>query len=173
MWLIGPVVGSEWATSGWSPVDYAVDEDSADRVAERQVEASGIGADPKARAWIVQARKLIKPLLLVARHSGGGVEELVRFPYKRKAASEHVRAVLRGAGFDEAWREYNSTWTIHPEGQRSVLFTAYGLADGHSRAVGEGRGGSRRLPSGHVVRGAAGDVADLRAGVGGRPAGAV
>jgi type IV secretory pathway TraG/TraD family ATPase VirD4 len=44
--------------------------------------------------------------------------------------------VLRDAELEAAWREYNSRWTIHPEGQGSVLFTAYGLADAYSqRAV--------------------------------------
>ncbi len=133
VWLIAPGGIPGRTTSGWSPVAYAVDEDAADRAAEWLVEASGMTADPKARAWVVQARKLIKPLLLAAHHSGGGIDEFVRSIYDGQAAAEHVRATLRAAGLEGAWREYNSTWQIHPEGQGSVLFTAYGLADAYSR----------------------------------------
>lgn len=133
VWLIAPGGVSGRTTSGWSPVAYAVDDDAADRAAEWLVEASGMGADPKARAWIVQARKLVKPLLLAAHHSGGGIDEFVRLIYDGQAAAEHVRATLRSGGLESAWREYNSTWQIHPEGQGSVLFTAYGLADAYSR----------------------------------------
>jgi hypothetical protein len=81
----------------------------------------------------VQARKLVKPLLLAAHHSGGGVDDFVRLIYDGQSASEQVRAALRAAGLADAEREYNSTWTIHPEGQGSVLFTAYGLVDAYSR----------------------------------------
>jgi type IV secretion system protein VirD4 len=104
---------------------------------------------------VLQARKLIKPLLLAAHASGGGTADLVRWIYDGRAAAEEVTATLTppavtpnhlasGApqpqGLSEAdlaaaRREYASTWSIHDEGVGSVLFTAYGLADAYARAL--------------------------------------
>ena len=133
VWVVAPGGCPGLPTSGWSPVDYATDEESADRVAEWLCEASGLSGDPRARAWIVQARKLIKPLLLAAHLSGTGIDGFVSWVYDGRAASEQVRAILLGAGFGRVAREYESTWSIHSEGVGSVLFTAFGLADAYSR----------------------------------------
>jgi len=102
-------------------------------MAEWLCEASGLGADVRARAWIAQARKYIKPLLLAANSTGGGIAAFVRWVYDGQAAAEGVKAALAQAGFAGARREYASTWSIHDEGIGSVLFTAYGLADAYSR----------------------------------------
>ena len=133
----------------WSPVDYATNGDAADRMAEWLCEASGMSGDARARAWVLQARKLIKPLLMAAHATGGGTPDFVRWIYEGRAATEEVTATLTTAagthasdGGDDrlgewaaARREYASTWSIHDEGVGSVLFTAYGLADAYARAL--------------------------------------
>jgi type IV secretion system protein VirD4 len=133
VWLVAPASCPGFPTACWSPVDYAADEESADRMAEWLCEASGMAADVRARAWIAQARKYIKPLLLAANATGGGIEAFVRWVYDGQAAAEEVKAALAQSGFAAARREYTSTWSIHDEGIGSVLFTAYGLADAYSR----------------------------------------
>jgi type IV secretion system protein VirD4 len=148
----------------WSPVGYATTADAADRMAEWLCEASGLAADTRARAWVLQARKLIKPLLLAAHSTGGGTSELVRWIYEGRAATEEVTATLtpdttdtagtvtaqRGARLTAgewaaARREYASTWSIHDEGIGSVLFTAYGLADAYARALPHEDAAARRF----------------------------
>lgn len=133
VWVVAPAGCPGVETSSWSPVDYSVDEESADRMAEWLCEASGMGADPKARPWITQARKLVKPLLLAANVSGEGINGFVRWLYEGERAVEYVEGALLNAGHGEAAREYRSTWSIHEEGRGSVLFTAYGIADAYSR----------------------------------------
>ena len=133
VWVIAPGGCPGFAQSGWSPVDYAGDDQAADRMAEWLCEASGMGRNPRALAWVVQARKLIRPLLLAANRSGGGLDDFVRWVFEGAAASEEVRSVLRAHGYDEAAREYASTWGLHEDGIGSVLFTAYGIADAYSR----------------------------------------
>jgi len=83
------------------------------------------------RGW--QARKYVKPLLLAAHLTGGGIDAFVRWVYAGQDAADDIRNILTSAGEHETWREYHSTWTIHAEGIGSVLFTAYGLADAYSR----------------------------------------
>ena len=133
VWVVAPAGCPGFAESGWSPVDYASDEQAADRMAEWLCEASGMGRNPKALAWVVQARKLIRPLLLAANLSGGGVDAFVRWVFAGAAASEEVRSVLAAHGHHDAAREYGSTWALHEDGIGSVLFTAYGIADAYSR----------------------------------------
>lgn len=133
VWIVAPAGCPGYPTACWSPVDYATDEESADRMAEWLCEASGMGADVRARAWIAQARKYIKPLLLAANASGSGIDAFTRWVYDGQAAAEEVKAILGNGGFAAARREYASTWSIHDEGIGSVLFTAYGLADAYSR----------------------------------------
>ena len=133
LWVIAPAGCPGFQESGWSPVDYATDEQSADRMAEWLCEASGMGRNPKALAWVVQARKLIRPLLLAAHLSGGGLDEFVGWVFAGAAASEEVESVLRAHGHDDAAREYASTWALHEDGVGSVLFTAYGIADAYCR----------------------------------------
>jgi len=133
VWVVAPAGCPGVETACWSPVAYAVDAEAADRMAEWLCEASGIAADVRSRAWVLQARKLIKPLLLAAAVSGGGIEAFVRWIYDGQAAAEEVKAILGEGGLADARREYGSTWSIHEEGIGSVLFTAYGLADVYSR----------------------------------------
>ena len=133
VWVVAPAGCPGIDTACWSPVAYATDGESADRMAEWLCEASGLAADVRSRAWVLQARKLIKPLLLAANTSGGGIEAFVRWIYDGRAAAEEVKAILGDSGLAEARREYGSTWSIHEEGIGSVLFTAYGLADVYSR----------------------------------------
>ncbi|WP_460458180.1 type IV secretory system conjugative DNA transfer family protein [Angustibacter peucedani] len=144
----GSLRGARFRQASWSPVGYAADATSADRMAEWLCEASGLARDDRARAWVLQARKLIKPLLMAAHASGGGTKQFVQWIYDGQAAVERVGAVLAeqaavtgAAEWTEAKREFMSTWAIHDEGVGSVLFTAYGIADAYSRsadaAVGE------------------------------------
>jgi type IV secretory pathway TraG/TraD family ATPase VirD4 len=133
VWVVAPAGGAGLPATGWSPVGYCTDEEHADRMAEWLCEASGLTGDPRARSWVLQARKLVKPLLLAANASAGGVDAFTRWIYDGRAATEDVTAVLAAHGFDDARREYASTWSIHDEGVGSVLFTAYGLADAYSR----------------------------------------
>ena len=133
VWVVAPAGAVGFDTVGWSPVDYARDAESADRMAEWLVEASGLSTDAKARPWLVQARKYVKPLLLAAHLTAGGVDAFVRWVYSGQDAVDDIREILLTADEHEAWREYNSTWSIHAEGVGSVLFTAYGLADAYSR----------------------------------------
>jgi type IV secretion system protein VirD4 len=133
VWVIAPGGCPGFAESGWSPVGYARDDEAADRMAEWLCEASGLARNPRALAWVVQARKMIRPLLLAAHCSGGGIDDFIRWVYEGPAASEEVRCVLRAHGHDDASREYASTWALHDDGVGSVLFTAYGIADAYSR----------------------------------------
>jgi type IV secretion system protein VirD4 len=133
VWVIAPGGCPGFPESGWSPVAYASDDEAADRMAEWLCEASGMARNPRALAWVVQARKLIRPLLLAAHCSGGGIDDFIRWVYEGPGASEEVRSVLREHGHDDAAREYASTWALHDDGVGSVLFTAYGIADAYSR----------------------------------------
>lgn len=133
VWVIAPGGCAGFALSGWSPVAYSSDDEAADRMAEWLCEASGLAGNPRALAWVVQARKLIRPLLLAAHCSVGGIDDFIRWVYDGPSASEEVLSVLRGNGHHDAAREYASTWALHEDGVGSVLFTAYGIADAYSR----------------------------------------
>ncbi len=133
VWVVAPGGCPGYDLSGWSPVDYCVDEESADRMAEWLVEASGMTGDPKARPWNAQARKYLKGLLLAAHVSGGGIDAFVDWIYAGQRAAADVSAILADAGHAGARRGYDSTWLIHDEGKGSVLFTAFGLADTYAR----------------------------------------
>jgi type IV secretion system protein VirD4 len=96
---------------------------------------------------VLQARKLIKPLLMAAHASGGGTPQFVQWIYDGQSAVERVSAALShradeadGHEWSQARREFMSTWTIHDEGIGSVLFTAYGIADAYSRGDGADTG---------------------------------
>jgi type IV secretory pathway TraG/TraD family ATPase VirD4 len=143
----GALTGGRHRAVSWSPVEYASAAPSADRMAEWLCEASGLARDDRARAWVLQARKLIKPLLLAAHASGGGTRQFVDWIYAGQAAAERVSAVLLersrkadGEDWSRARREFMSTWSIHDEGIGSVLFTAYGIADAYSRDDGADAG---------------------------------
>lgn len=133
VWVIAPGGAPGHDPTGWSPIASASDEDSADRVAEWMVEASGMTGDPKARPWNAQARKYLKGLLLAAHVSDGGIRQWIAWIHAGEKAHDHVEDALRTHGFDATAAEYASTWQIHEEGKGSVLFTALGLADTYSR----------------------------------------
>jgi type IV secretion system protein VirD4 len=133
VWVVAPAGAPGYQTAGWSPVAYAADAEAADRMADWLVEASGLATDPKSKPWLIQARKYVKPLLLAANLSGQGIAVFTDWVYAGRDASDDVRDVLLDHGETAAWREYQSTWSIHAEGVGSVLFTAYGIADAYQR----------------------------------------
>jgi type IV secretory pathway TraG/TraD family ATPase VirD4 len=133
VWVIAPGGAPGHDCCGWSPIDGAVDPESADRLAEWLVDSSGMTADPKARPWNAQARKYLKGLLLAAHVHGGGIAQWTRWIHAGERARDLVEDTLRSSGYDDAAEEYASTWSIHEEGKGSVLFTALGLADTYSR----------------------------------------
>lgn len=141
VWVIAPGGAAGHPTTGWSPLADVHNEETADRMAEWMVEASGMTGDPKARPWNAQARKYLKGLLLAAalhgdpdRDSvGGGIRQWVTWIHAGEKARDHVEDLLREHGHAATAREYASTWQIHEEGKGSVLFTALGLADTYSR----------------------------------------
>jgi len=143
VWVIAPGGAPGHETVGWDPIAAADDPESADRVAEWMVEASGMTSDPKARPWNAQARKYLKGLLLAAHHATtddsdgvagvAGVDTWTQWIIAGERASDQVEDVLRNARHDAVAQEYASTWQIHQEGKGSVLFTALGLADTYTR----------------------------------------
>lgn len=133
VWVVAPGGAPGMETACWSPVAYAVDAESADRMAEWMVESSGMTGDPKARPWNAQARKYLKGLLLASNLGGRGIDGFVEWSYEGELAREYVEDVLRSHGQAVTLREYSSTWQIHEEGKGSVLFTAFGLADTYNR----------------------------------------
>lgn len=133
MWVIAPGGAPGHPTVGWSPIDAAVDDETADRMAEWLVESSGMTGDPKARPWNAQARKYLKGLLLAAHLTAGGIDQWTQWIYAGERARDTVEDILRSAGHEQTAQEYASTWQIHEEGKGSVLFTAMGLADTYSR----------------------------------------
>jgi len=133
VWVIAPGGAPGHTLAGWSPIAAAVDDESADRIAEWMVGSSGMTDDPKARPWNSQARKYLKGLLLAAHIAGGDLDQWTQWIFAGEKARDHVEDVLRSAGHHDTCREYASTWQIHDEGKGSVLFTALGLADTYSR----------------------------------------
>ena len=133
VWVIAPAGAHGHEASGWSPVDASDSPESADRVAEWMVEASGMTGDPKGRPWNAQARKYLKGLLLAAHVADGGLGQWMEWIHAGERARDVVDEILRTAGYDAVAQEYASTWHLHADGQGSVLFTALGLADTYSR----------------------------------------
>jgi type IV secretion system protein VirD4 len=133
VWVIAPGGAPGIETSAWSPVDYVIDADAADRMAGWLVDSSGMTDDARARPWNAQARKYLKGLLLAASMSGRGIDGFVEWAYDGELARAQVEQVLVEHGYVEVLREYRSTWRIHEEGKGSVMFTAFGLADTYNR----------------------------------------
>lgn len=133
VWVIAPGGAPGHQTVGWSPIDAARDDETADRRAEWLVESSGMTSDPKARPWNAQARKYLKGLLLAAHLTGSGIDQWTQWIFAGERVRDTVEDILRSAGHEETAQEYASTWQIHEEGKGSVLFTALGLADTYSR----------------------------------------
>ncbi|GHF88969.1 hypothetical protein GCM10018790_77920 [Kitasatospora xanthocidica] len=130
VWVIAPAGLPEgpWRGAHWSPVDYAVDEEAAERMAEWMADASQKAYDPKAEPWMIQARAIVAGLLLASRVSGGGIRAFRRWLTQGEAAVDHVRALLEGE-HPEAALDYAQPWsTLHDDGKGSVQFTLNVLA---------------------------------------------
>ncbi|MBP0453943.1 type IV secretory system conjugative DNA transfer family protein [Kitasatospora sp. RG8] len=130
VWVIAPagIPAGPWRTAHWSPVDYAVDEEAAERMAEWMADASQKAYDPKAEPWMIQARAIVAGLLLAARISEGGIASFRRWLTQGEAAVDHVRALL-DARYPEAALDYAQPWTnLHDDGKGSVQFTMNVLA---------------------------------------------
>lgn len=110
-------------TARWSPVDYAKDPKSADRMAEWLANASTSGHDKRAAPWIDQSRGILKGLLLAANLSGGGINAFREWLALGKDAVEHVKAILEPR-YPEVALDYARPWvTLHEDGIGSVQFT--------------------------------------------------
>ncbi|WP_329021192.1 type IV secretory system conjugative DNA transfer family protein [Streptomyces sp. NBC_01601] len=110
-------------TARWSPVDYAKDPKSADRMAEWLANASASGHDPRAAPWIDQARGILKGLLLAANMSGGGIRSFREWLALGKDGVEHVKAILEPV-YPEVALDYSRPWvTLHEDGIGSIQFT--------------------------------------------------
>ncbi|MEU7095932.1 type IV secretory system conjugative DNA transfer family protein [Kitasatospora aureofaciens] len=118
-----------YRTSRWSPVAYATDEAAAARMARWLCEAAGMD-DPSSRPWMMQARQFVGPLLLAANLSGRGIDALVDFVQRGKAAESDVRQILQKHGAQTFLRQYTGVWNnLHADGIGSVLFTANLIID--------------------------------------------
>ncbi|MFJ4343023.1 type IV secretory system conjugative DNA transfer family protein [Streptomyces sp. NPDC088915] len=110
-------------TARWSPVDYAKDPKSADRMAEWLANASTSGHDKRAAPWIDQARGILKGLLLAANITNGGINSFREWLALGKDAVEHVKAVLEPE-YPEVALDYSRPWvTLHDDGIGSIQFT--------------------------------------------------
>ncbi|MFJ5645871.1 type IV secretory system conjugative DNA transfer family protein [Streptomyces sp. NPDC093223] len=123
VYVIAPAGLPGRKTARWSPVDYAKDPKSADRMAEWLANASTSGHDKRAAPWIDQARGILKGLLLAANMSGGGINAFREWLALGKDAVEHVKAVLEPS-YPEVALDYARPWvTLHEDGIGSVQFT--------------------------------------------------
>ncbi|MFD3890440.1 type IV secretory system conjugative DNA transfer family protein [Streptomyces microflavus] len=123
VYVIAPAGIPGRKTARWSPVDYAKDPKSADRMAEWLANASTSGHDKRAAPWIDQARGILKGLLLAANISGGGINAFREWLALGKDAVEHVKAVLEPQYPDVAL-DYSRPWvTLHDDGIGSIQFT--------------------------------------------------
>ncbi|MFE2408159.1 type IV secretory system conjugative DNA transfer family protein [Kitasatospora sp. NPDC059408] len=130
VWVIAPagLPAGPWLTAHWSPVDYAVDDEAAERMAEWMADASQKTYDPKAEPWLIQARAIVAGLLLASRTSKGGIKSFRRWLTQGEAAVDHVRAILE-EDHPEAALDYAQPWTtLHDDGKGSVQFTLNVLA---------------------------------------------
>ncbi|MFD4322255.1 type IV secretory system conjugative DNA transfer family protein [Streptomyces sp. NPDC058548] len=123
VYVIAPAGIPGRKTARWSPVDYAKDPKSADRMAEWLANASTSGHDKRAAPWIDQARGILKGLLLAANITGGGIDSFREWLALGKDAVEHVRAVLEPR-YPEVALDYSRPWvTLHDDGIGSIQFT--------------------------------------------------
>ncbi|MFE9406798.1 type IV secretory system conjugative DNA transfer family protein [Streptomyces sp. NPDC006530] len=123
VYVVAPAGIPGRTTARWSPVDYAKDPKSADRMAEWLANASTSGHDQRAAPWIDQARGILKGLLLAANLSDGGINAFREWTALGKDAVEHVRAILEPQ-YPEVALDYARPWvTLHDDGIGSVQFT--------------------------------------------------
>ncbi|MFI1333293.1 type IV secretory system conjugative DNA transfer family protein [Streptomyces sp. NPDC020845] len=129
VWVIAPAGIPGRETHRWSPVDYCSDAKAADRMAAWMAEASASSDDKRAAAWIDQARNVLKGVLLAAKLSDGGINDMRRWLSLGKDAVDHVRAVLLAHGYNEVADDYASPWLrLHEDGIGSIQFTLNVLA---------------------------------------------
>ncbi|WP_433358570.1 type IV secretory system conjugative DNA transfer family protein [Streptosporangium sp. CA-115845] len=133
VWVVAPEGLSFMRPARWSPTTYAIDEESADRMAQWLCEASGITDDPRTRPWVLKARALVGPILMAAALSGGGVEKFYRWCLDGQDVRRDIRAILTEHGHEQMADNYDSVWRLHPDGIGSVLFTAAAVVDAYSR----------------------------------------
>jgi type IV secretion system protein VirD4 len=123
VYVIAPAGLPGRKTARWSPVDYAKDPRSADRMAEWLANASTSGQDRRAAPWIDQSRGVLKGLLLAANLNGGGITAFRQWIALGKDAVETVKAILEPK-YPEVALDYARPWvTLHEDGIGSVQFT--------------------------------------------------
>ncbi|MFE2911402.1 type IV secretory system conjugative DNA transfer family protein [Kitasatospora indigofera] len=130
VWVIAPagLKDGPWIPAHWSPVDYATDEEAAERMAEWMADASQKTQDARAEPWMQQARAIVAGLLLAAKVSKGGITSFRRWCTLGESAVDHVRDVLEQP-YPEAALDYAQPWqSLHPDGKGSVQFTLNILA---------------------------------------------
>lgn len=123
VWVIAPAGLPGVKTHRWSPVDYARDPESAERMAEWMADAAQKTYDPRAEPWIAQARAILAGLLLAANISGGGIIAFREWLALGRDAVDHVRAILEPE-YREVALDYAQPWLqLHKDGAGSVQFT--------------------------------------------------
>lgn len=123
VYVIAPAGLPGVQTHHWSPVDYATDPESAERMAEWMAEAAQKAYDPRAEPWIAQARAILAGLLLAANLSGGGINRFREWLALGRDAVDHVRAILEPT-YPEVALDYAQPWLqLHKDGAGSVQFT--------------------------------------------------
>ncbi|MFG2162821.1 type IV secretory system conjugative DNA transfer family protein [Streptomyces olivaceus] len=124
VWIIAPAgLPNDRETAHWSPVDYAKDDESAERMAEWMADAAQKHYDPRSEPWIAQARAILAGLLLAANISGGGLRAFREWLALGKDAVDHVRSILEPE-HPEVAMDYAQPWLkLHEDGAGSVQFT--------------------------------------------------
>ncbi|RCG18238.1 type IV secretory system conjugative DNA transfer family protein [Sphaerisporangium album] len=132
VWVIAPEGVEGITRAHWSPVAYATDDESADRMARWLCESSGLSDDPRARPWVLKARAMVGPVLMAAHLSGGGAERFYRWCLDGQDVRHEVRAILTEHDYMQMADNYDSVWRLHPDGIGSVLFTAAAVVDAYA-----------------------------------------
>ncbi|WP_329492581.1 type IV secretory system conjugative DNA transfer family protein (plasmid) [Kitasatospora sp. NBC_01246] len=130
VWAIAPagLPDGPWIPAHWSPVDYAVDADRAELMAEWMADAAQKTYDPRAEPWLIQARAIVAGVLLASKVSKGGIGDFRRWLALGSDAVEHVRSILEKP-YPEAALDYAQPWLkLHEDGAGSVQFTLNVLA---------------------------------------------
>ncbi|MER7688720.1 type IV secretory system conjugative DNA transfer family protein [Streptomyces sp. NPDC097610] len=123
VYVIAPAGVPGMETHHYSPVDYATDPESAERMAEWMADAAQKTYDPRAEPWIAQARAILAGLLLAANISGGGISRLCEWLALGRDAVDHVRSILEPR-YHEVALYYAQPWLqLHKDGAGSIQFT--------------------------------------------------